>query len=222
MVDDPELPTFFLLDSGGKLPSRRYTQATAAERSRYARQLGEVAFAWNSAHAKLYRLFGVLIADYDWPLADALWHSFQSDSAQRSMFEAALTNRGSEITISNEKAIFWSISILNQLAAHRNEIVHTDVLFLGADAVPGEGVRPSHSERMEALPLKKKWQALCGDLHAIANYLEGVFFALIFGKTRPLWRKPRLRFSHSKTASSQERRRQAKKVARERQRQSSQ
>lgn len=91
MSEGSDPATFDPFGVSGKLPSRRYLHATARERSQYARQLGEVAFAWNSAHAKLFRLFGVIVTDFDWEAAQALWHSHGSDRLQRVMFEAVIS-----------------------------------------------------------------------------------------------------------------------------------
>jgi hypothetical protein len=215
------LQTITINELAGRQPSRRFQGADPPQRVKYARYVGEITLAWNSAHANLYQIFGTVIMDYDWDMASAIWHSFQSDSAQRNMLESSL-NQKLDLAPQHRRALIWSISILNRLATHRNEIVHSDVLFFGSEFAPGPGVRPQFYDRMTELPINKKWRLLSGDLHAVSNYLHGIFMALIFATSRPLLRKPRLLFSRSKTASSQEARRRAKKAARERQRQSSQ
>jgi hypothetical protein len=201
-------------------PSRRCNGPSAKEKARHARQIGEVALAWNAAHAKLFQLYVWIAHDGDWPLGAAVWHTLQNDTGQRAMLEAAVRAKA-DLGQSYRVGILWAASILNGLTTHRNEIVHSEVLFLPNSVVPGVAVRPQFEERMTALPVEKKWRLLSGDLHALANYLEIVWFSLWMGMPRPLMRRPRLQFSRSKTASSQERRGRAKKAARERQRRSS-
>jgi hypothetical protein len=203
--------------------SRRHPGGTPTAVARHAQQTGEVIHAWNLAHGSLFRLFMRIAADDDYILALSLWHTVQSDTTQRQMVAGAVDARLAKYRKNRTfvGGLNWAIGALNELCAYRNDAAHTEMLIYYDQMVPGLSNKPSMFGRLSKSPLAKHCRALCGDLYAVANYLEIIDFSLRNEMPRPLSRRPRLLLLRSRTALSQERRRRAKKASRERQRQSS-
>jgi hypothetical protein len=204
--------------------SRRPPHGHSPNERRHIRHIGEVVHAWNTAHDMLYQVFALALAEKrnffgDMGLAHALWHTVQSDKTQREMVAAVVKEKIRDQ--SNREAILWAISALNDLATYRNDAAHVPIMTGHPDIYPNYSAKPGSVERWEKSPIAEHWRMLRGDLYALANYLQGVCFALGINAPRPLSRRPRLLLARATDPRTHDRRRLAKKRARERQRQSS-
>lgn len=212
---------FTPITAASRFPSsRRGPAVSRAADSAYAKALGEVLHAWNRAHAALFIVFVRVATDNDFNLALAIWNTGSSDKVQRDMLEATalvrLAKRKSYLS-----AVKWALAAMAEIGTYRNDITHGEMQYYYTRLMPGMTVNESRADRLMRRRLDKNWRAVRGDLHALAAYLEHIQFSLWMGMPRPLSRRPRLRFVHSTSARTLERRRQAKKAAKQRQREAS-
>src|SRR3954470_9699664 len=77
----------------------------------YATSLGELVFAWNDLHENLSKLFELAIKSPLRNMGTSIWHSTDSDFAQRKMLRAAV-ERASHLLPPQRKDILW---ILNRI-----------------------------------------------------------------------------------------------------------
>jgi hypothetical protein len=211
-----------IMDENSRFPaSRRPMNGLSTIERRHIRHVGEIVHAWNVAHGTLFKVFTFVATDWDWHFAHALWHSVSTDKGQRDMVEVFVNEKREAPPPLLKDGILWAIRALNELATYRNDATHVEILRNHPEFVPEVSAKPGTVDRFAASPLASHWRRLRGDLYAIANYLDGIHWALWFGGRRPLSRRPRLLFARTKSGRSQNQRRRAKKSARERQRQSS-
>lgn len=203
------------------LPSRRPPVLSRLDDAAHAKALGEVLHAWNRAHAALFSVFVRIATDNDWNLALALWRTGSGDKLQRDLLEAAANVRLAERK-SYLNAVKWALASMATIGEYRNAITHTEMIFAYNRLVAGITAKDTHANTLTAKQrLDQNWRSVRGDLHAIAAYLDGVQLGLSLAMPRPLTRRPRLRFVRSSSAATQKRRHQAKKAAKQRQREAS-
>ena len=200
--------------------SRRAPSISRADDAVHARAVGEVLHAWNRAHAALFMVFARIATDNDFGLALALWQTKSGDRAQREMLAAVAANSLAQRK-SYLNALKWALAAMKEIGDYRNDVAHSEMVYYYTELIPGMTVREVTAERLTQRRLDKNWRAVRGDLHALTNYLGHIQFSLGMKMPRPLSRRPKLRFVRSSSARGQETRRKAKRLARERQRQSS-
>jgi hypothetical protein len=206
-------------------PGKRFTASRrvhAGDRKAIAQhnyRVGEVVHAFNAAQASFFLIFSRLAADTNITLALALWDTQASDLSQRKLLDAHVRHSVKRKVI--KRNLLWAIAAMNELAEHRNDAVHADFIWYYDRIIPGLATKQARSERLEARPFDTIWKDLRGDLAAIANYVFDLHYDLAADEAWPSTKRPRLKLARSMSARQQSQRRQARKSARERQRQAS-
>jgi len=161
-------------------PTRRYDRRLRRILGVHARQVGEILWAWNLLQDALFGLFDAILnkdaaAVYNMSVSSAVWHSFQSDKAQREM----LLNLARAVFSPKStfyKRIKWVIDRTGEMSKHRNDVAHTPVKFaifqdgLIVQTLDTLSGRSQAIERLEAVPISTLWRRLRGDLIALAGY----------------------------------------------------
>jgi hypothetical protein len=187
----------------------------------HIRHVGEIVHAWSQAHGALFHIFSLLTFDADIFTAHKLWHSTQSDKAQRAMLEAIVKAKPNNLSKSHCNAILWALSAMDALSPYRNDAVHVEIIAGHPEIIAAMSAKDASQERLEKYPIAKHWKSFCGDMNAVINYLDAVYVALWQHLPRPLSHRPKLRLALITSAKKQRARRLAKKHARNNQRQSS-
>lgn len=204
--------------TSGKLPPfKAYRKLPAdpkqrAAMKRHARQVGEIVYAWNSAHGAIFWVFWTLLGKGH-AVAHGLWHSLQSDIAQRQLLEQLASNTESH-TISIRKAASWLVWAMDELSPYRNAAAHVQMYYHHPDLLPSDSTsRPKYVERLSKSPVEKYWRKLRGDLRAIEVYAVDLHVAIMMKNARPYTHRPQLRLVLAKNAKSRRQNRQRSQAA---------
>src|ERR1700730_1437214 len=111
--------------------SRRIHKSVQSGARKYARQMGEIALAWNALQDGLFILFWIVSTNrrqQEYPIAHAIWHSFQSDKAQREML-LAVASANPLLPRKLVDHLKWLVKLTTDLSAYRNAVLHTPVKF---------------------------------------------------------------------------------------------
>lgn len=154
---------------------------------------GEVIYAANLLQDEYFRLFLTAIR-FDRPTrlteshlhALAIWHTILADSSQRDMAFAAISTLPTDLNLEPAvKRLDWATKSAGKLAAYRNLVAHSAILF-GARPVGGGkwkfgphfsgwGMRPAHARRMAVIQDDTAiWQIIRDDLLALTKFLGSV------------------------------------------------
>ena len=202
------------------VPDRNLTTVEYKLVKAHNQRVGDVIHAHNLAHAALFLIFRDAVVRDTYETAINMWHSVQSDKAQRAMV-ANFVKHTTLINKTHKCNILWAITALDELSTFRNDAAHSEFVWTADRLMIGSSTKPAARARLTDLPFEKHWRALKGDLTALGNYLFGVNLSLVLGQPRSLYRRPRLQLARAQSAKTQEQRRRAKKAIRERQRQAS-
>jgi hypothetical protein len=154
----------------------------------YIFALGQVAHAWNHLQETLASLFCV-VAGINQTIGLAIWHSLQSDRAQREMLRAALAVRALDEDWSKKNpdakaSVSFILEEVNKLADRRNDAVHAPC-SVGIHEGEFEVIPLSFWGNPRARKLKGKailtefsWYEACADslrsyTHAVEAALDG-------------------------------------------------
>ena len=109
-----------------KIPSQKQLEKQFEP---YAIELGKLVYAWNRLHEKLFGLFWVVTGVQNGNIANAIWHSTDSDRAQRQMLRKAAQV---VFAADSEKkdGVMWLLNQVDQsLAGNRNDAIHAPLAF---------------------------------------------------------------------------------------------
>jgi len=159
-------------------------------------RVGDVIHAYNLAQAALFLIFRDVVVREDYYVAIGMWHSIQSDRAQRAFIEAHI-RKTKRINETNRRNILWSLSEMDQLSTFRNDTAHSEVVWSADRLMLGTATKPASRVRLSELPFEQHWRKLKGDLIALSNYIVGLDLSLSLGQSRPLFRRPRLQLVRS-------------------------
>jgi len=162
-----------------------------------AESLGRSVWAWNYCHAAFARIFGFILHRDNGNPGLAMWHTLQSDTAQRNLLIAA----ASESLPKKSKAlaaIIWASRMAEILSTIRNDAVHVSSTFtthlprrrLVIDKMT---TSPKRGSRLDGKDLNQTHTLLFGDLVALGGYVNALLFEIVAPGQRPLPRKPSLR-----------------------------
>jgi hypothetical protein len=184
---------------------------------RHARQTGEIMWAWNLLHAGFFHIFAAIVSPSNHKAALAVWHSVQSDKAQREMAVAAAK---SALPVESRllKNIEWVGKRAEDLSHFRNDAAHV-LITMGLNEKMKFQVwpdpntaKPAAVERLLKKPVSSYWETVRGDMFSL-----GVYTALhadhIRTPQQKLPQRPRLLAIQAGSQSSKKKRR-AKKVIR--------
>lgn len=160
---------------------RRLMHGSRASIKQYAALTAEMLWAWNRLNSTLLDLFRFLLnaqgADVTEEAANAIWHAFQSDKAQRDMLravaDATLPPRSTKL-----KQIRWIINSINRIAPYRNAVIHVPVIFqIYKPGRPHDihldstGARDEARRRLEFAGSRATfWNAMAGDLFTLGQF----------------------------------------------------
>lgn len=184
--------------------SRRIPPGFQAAARKYARQIGEIALAWNHLQDALFTVFFALTTDGSiedrhrkhW-LSHGIWHSFQSDKAQREML-LELAKKHPGVSPAFFERLKWAVDRTAELGAYRNAVVHTPVKYVSWQgeiiANPAtSSARTGAVERLKVQPVSGNWRRARGDILVVADYCNALRLLLLQGAKRPAWpNKPAL------------------------------
>lgn len=166
----------------------------------HALLIGDVSIAWNGLHEKFYSLFAwVVRGDGNLELPYRIWHSLQSDSAQRGMLRATVATTKNKRLI---RAVDWLVKQAEKIGKERNALVHTPIVGEFGDdmklkIIPSRlGGRENHLQEFAKKPKAADWQRVRGNLRVLAQYASMVEinqFYPTLGAAPPPWPyRPRL------------------------------
>ena len=139
----------------------------------HAKQIGEIAIAWNALHGAFYEIFMALMPTPD--AAFGIWHIIQSDKSQREMMlEAARgTLRDRKRLLSN---LEWLVAKAGMLSAFRNDAIHTSMNFRGGEyGADPLTTRKQSFKRLKIKPIAKSWKTVTGDIYALTTYANFIW-----------------------------------------------
>ena len=163
-------------------------------------RIGQISWAWNNLHSCFFFLFYALSKAEDESalrIAHAIWHSFQSDRAQRDMVLAV-----AEQLFKPKSRMFgrikWAKDCADKLSPHRTDAAHTPIIFvhndngsifLAPDVMTSKRVT---LERWVEGSFRRPWPALKGDLLILAKYVAALAANVIKPDGAPFPHRPRL------------------------------
>lgn len=175
--------------------SRKIPQDFQGPLDEISKDIGEVVWAWNYCHSAFHRLFGLLVNPQVNTIGFTVWHEIQNDSTQRKMLLTAARAALKKHPRKCLAAIEWAVERTDKLGTKRNDVIHlatgiqvstkrfvTDAISARPNRVKKYGNEPVHTD----LPL------LRGDLMAMANYVNAIWFAFHSSKLGSWPRRPRL------------------------------
>src|ERR1019366_6955998 len=109
-------------------PDLRTEAGLAQKRASYINELGELVYAWNALHENLCEVFCAVLS-VPFEVSTAIWHSIQSDRAQRNILRAATENAELKPAAAR-KSILWLVDQTNKLADKRNDAIHSPYAFV--------------------------------------------------------------------------------------------
>lgn len=180
--------------------SRKPRPASKAAHDRHALLIGGVSIAWNALHEKFYSMFAWIVRpDGDLGLPSGIWHSVQSDTAQRGFVLAAAKTTGDKRFI---RSVDWMVKQAEKIGKERNALVHVPMVTTVGDdmklkVIPSNfGGRESHLQEFTKKPKAADWERVRGNLNVLAQYASSVevnqFYVGQGGEPYSWPRRPRL------------------------------
>jgi hypothetical protein len=103
----------------------------------YAESIGYLVYAWNELHDRLCQMFQIMVQSPSPQLAGAVWHSTDSDYAQRKMLRAAV-EKTTRVNKSQRGDILWALNKIDATLRHgRNDAIHAPLAIYHAMAGDG-------------------------------------------------------------------------------------
>lgn len=183
-----------------------------AEIRKHNARVGAVIHAYNSAHSWVYLSLMHAARNDSHQAIKEIWFGFMSDNAQRA-FALKYFRNNNQIKPPIRRALVWAITELDGLATLRNDAAHTDMIWHYDSLTPGVLPKEATRKRLDTQPFSENWRFLKGDFSALSNYIMDLAYDILFRNTWPSAKRPQLRHSGYQSATTQERKRQAKKKA---------
>jgi hypothetical protein len=99
-------------------------------RQPYAISVGELVFAWNALHENLSEIFELAIKSPSRYMGTSIWHSTDSDFAQRKMLRAAV-ERAKHFSQTQRADILWILNRVDDTLRHnRNDAIHAHYIYI--------------------------------------------------------------------------------------------
>lgn len=173
-------------------------KSTLEAAKKYTSIQGEVVYATNLLHDRFFEVFltalslerrsddmgffGARIFAYDHALA--IWHVLQSDSLQQDMALVAISTVRTSLALSRAIGkLKWAKEQTRKLAAYRNLVAHSPVMFKYqkkgkrgalAPSFGGHSTRSAHRARLELIGGLNFWRTLRNDLLKLSAYVERI------------------------------------------------
>lgn len=174
--------------------SRKLPPHARSAVAKHARQVGEINLAWNSLQASFFLLFRRIVSPDNGDLALGIWHTVQSDKAQRTMLANAIQH-GLRKQKSIQSAGLWAIAAADKISDTRNFLTHAEV-YVDYDGLNFDptAARRSSFDRLWQIPTSQVWRKVRGDLYALEDYVGHLAWdASTNGPARrPSMKRPRL------------------------------
>lgn len=161
----------------------------------YALEIGKLALAWNRLQEHLALLFSTALGSGDTILlAYRVWHSSQSDRAQREMLRAA-----AEVTFDKEEPpwpralqdTLWLLDKAQSLADQRNDALHSP--FILGHSATAVSVRPAsflghpRARKLQGKDVLAELKWYTQRARILGAFAYGMFYAL---KIAPMMHQP--------------------------------
>lgn len=193
-------------------PARRLSSDMSEPADEFAADVGKVIWAWNYSHAAFSRLFATIISPKNLMIGFNMWHTLQSDTAQRELLiaaaSAALRDRKPLL-----RRIEWAKQAADKLATHRNDLTHLATAWSAQSPVrqiltDPVSTAPKRVRRLsEQQDLRAHAKRLRGDLIALAIYVNTFSVEVILPGHWPLPRRPKMQSIPALNPSSKKARR---------------
>ena len=196
-------------------PHRRLPKQFEAATKEFADQVGAVIWAWNYCHAAFCDLFGVLVNRQNLMIGYAIWHTSQSDTAQRELLFSV-----AKFTLAKRPRLLarveWAKRSADSLSTIRNDAAHTATMFSGRLSAPSLvpsifATAPKRLRRLEHRDLNEMCFLLKGDLIALGGYVRLLGAESAFPGHYPLQKRPKLLSIPSQTSKRTRRRTNTKR-----------
>jgi hypothetical protein len=181
--------------------SRRIPKSIQFAVRKHARQIGEIALAWNALQDALFVIFWTTATenrDDDYSIAYAIWHTFQSDRSQRELLMAVAT-ANAKLPKGLVGHLKWAVDRASELSTFRNDAVHTPVRFIPISGgqpipIPDEiSARKQAVERLRRNPTARTWRLVRGDLIVLADFCNAIYGNIVVSGLSTTWPdRPRL------------------------------
>lgn len=167
----------------------------------FAKSVGELVWAYNTAHARLAGFFTVIVQRDNLQMGRAIWLALKMDGAQHDVLIAALESAKPKSQLMSRivKNVLWATKKVNKLAKLRNDAVH---MATGLNTshpqweivVDQTATSSARSARLLAMKdMKRTFRLARSDLLQLAGYVTVHAIAMEYHKELfPLPRRPRL------------------------------
>jgi len=190
-----------LLRTAKRKLSRRVPKLIQSSARKHARQIGEIALAWNALQDALFVLFWAIATENryeDYHKAHAIWHTLQSDRLQRELL-MAVANANLNLPKRLVGHLKWVVERTAKLSEFRNDAIHTPVRFVPltsgqAIPIPAEiSARKQAVERLRQTPTAQTWRRVRGDLIVLADFCNAIYGHIVVSGLSTTWPdRPRL------------------------------
>lgn len=134
----------------------------------YTAKLGSVVYTWNELHTVLSMLFAEISGITDKSIPFSIWHSTESDRAQRKMLQAAVDaaikttdKRSTKI----KEDINWLLGRIDSLSDRRNDIIHSPYEFIVSPGpermTPAEFLGHPRAKKLKSKDLANEVRICC-------------------------------------------------------------
>jgi hypothetical protein len=180
---------------------RILSDASLQEAKEHTAVQGEIIYAANRLHDAFFRTFVISLALNRTEAANnielqfndhalSMWHVLQSDSNQRDLALASISNQPTGFNLKPAvHRLKWAKEKAQQLSVYRNIVAHTQVLFENhgtrdnpklVPAFRSFSMRPAHLRRVIQLSSLAVWRGIRNDLIRLAEYIEDINNKIIY------------------------------------------
>jgi hypothetical protein len=180
----------------------------------YVHELGYLAVCWNQLHHHLSGIFSLLLQSSDGYAGQTIWHSLDSDFAQRKMLRALLElddkipsfQRHRRLPKNQQEDILWILNqIDNPFRYKRNNAIHAPLMVVrniagGKTTITVEAHFNPHNPRARPLrgkDIKQEYREYAAFAEMLSGYAYKIFVALSTSTT-PWPNRPPLPEAHKK------------------------
>lgn len=147
---------------------------------KHAKEIGEIAWAWNGLQAQFLSIFSMLVDKTTLTPGINIWHVVLSDKTQRDMLIAVAKARlPDDNPILQE--ILWTCSKAGELSGYRNAFVHAPIVYMakgkGYTAVVNPfATQPTQARKFADRTFSATYKHLLSDLIALESYAGAIYF----------------------------------------------
>jgi hypothetical protein len=175
-----------------KIPSQREKMKLL---NPHAKLIGEIALAWNSLHEQLGYIFWNITGIRNGFVADSIWNSTFSDSAQRTMLRGVVTIVYEEDS-KHYKDIICLLDTIDKIAINRNSAVHVALSFTidasGMTLQPKPFSQSRFAKALDGKDILKEFTLYKQRVYALTTYAASLYAAILSPKHWPWPDRPEM------------------------------